>query len=223
MCCNQNLIPINFLSKNLLDSRRQCSALIRKLVCSRGHRALTSPCYAKHRLFLFHCLGKALFSIHTTLSKLIESKLRMNRLNFWLSIELVLSSFDLKRKRKIFFQSQFRRLHLNCPLLIRGQHLCLEIFLLQFSVPHKDFQHRALGIFAISSYSQLDLWLPGVSSFETLKNIFMICLFNLSTEPVGFKAPVFNSESKGSIFEKAIGSTLSLLCQAQAFPVPMIR
>lgn len=50
--------------------------------------------------------------------------------------------------------------------------------------------------------------------------IFFWCSF---IEPVGLKKPVFSSESKGSIFEREVNSTLSLLCQAQAYPVPMIR
>lgn len=43
------------------------------------------------------------------------------------------------------------------------------------------------------------------------------------TEPVGFKAPVFNSESKISLFEKPMSANVALFCQAQAYPVPMIR
>nr|XP_029721390.1 LOW QUALITY PROTEIN: Down syndrome cell adhesion molecule-like protein Dscam2 [Aedes albopictus] len=43
------------------------------------------------------------------------------------------------------------------------------------------------------------------------------------TEPVGSKPPTFSSESKGSIFEKPANSSFALLCQAQAFPVPIMR
>ncbi|XP_052841710.1 cell adhesion molecule Dscam2 isoform X38 [Drosophila gunungcola] len=43
------------------------------------------------------------------------------------------------------------------------------------------------------------------------------------TEPVGAKAPTFSSDSKGSIFERSIDASFALLCQAQAFPVPIIR
>lgn len=42
-------------------------------------------------------------------------------------------------------------------------------------------------------------------------------------EPVGAKAPTFSSESKGSIFVRPVASSFALLCQAQAFPVPLIR
>jgi len=42
-------------------------------------------------------------------------------------------------------------------------------------------------------------------------------------EPVGAKAPTFSSDSKGSIFERSIHASFALLCQAQAFPVPIIR
>ncbi|XP_049290928.1 Down syndrome cell adhesion molecule-like protein Dscam2 isoform X34 [Anopheles funestus] len=43
------------------------------------------------------------------------------------------------------------------------------------------------------------------------------------TEPVGSKPPTFSSESKGSIFDKSANSSFALLCQAQAFPVPIMR
>lgn len=47
--------------------------------------------------------------------------------------------------------------------------------------------------------------------------------YRISPEPVGFKAPVFNSESKISLFEKPKDMNIALLCQAQAFPVPVVR
>ncbi|XP_055593998.1 cell adhesion molecule Dscam2 isoform X46 [Uranotaenia lowii] len=43
------------------------------------------------------------------------------------------------------------------------------------------------------------------------------------TEPIGSKPPTFSSESKGSIFEKPANSSFALLCQAQAYPVPIMR
>ncbi|XP_059225643.1 cell adhesion molecule Dscam2 isoform X6 [Stomoxys calcitrans] len=43
------------------------------------------------------------------------------------------------------------------------------------------------------------------------------------TEPVGAKAPTFSSDSKVSMFVRAINSSFALLCQAQAFPVPITR
>lgn len=42
-------------------------------------------------------------------------------------------------------------------------------------------------------------------------------------EPVGSKAPTFSSDSKGSIFVRSVNTSFALLCQAQAFPVPIIR
>lgn len=42
-------------------------------------------------------------------------------------------------------------------------------------------------------------------------------------EPVGAKAPTFSSDSKGSIFVRMEHTAFALLCQAQAFPVPLIR
>ncbi|CAD7012102.1 unnamed protein product [Ceratitis capitata] len=46
--------------------------------------------------------------------------------------------------------------------------------------------------------------------------------FKSRCEPVGAKAPTFSSDSKGSIFVRTVGSSFALLCQAQAFPVPII-
>uniref|UniRef100_A0A1A9V526 Uncharacterized protein n=1 Tax=Glossina austeni TaxID=7395 RepID=A0A1A9V526_GLOAU len=42
-------------------------------------------------------------------------------------------------------------------------------------------------------------------------------------EPMGSKAPTFSSDSKGSIFVRSTKSSFALLCQAQAYPVPIIR
>lgn len=47
--------------------------------------------------------------------------------------------------------------------------------------------------------------------------------FNQYVEPVGAKAPTFSSDSKGSIFVRSEHSSFAILCQAQAFPVPLIR
>uniref|UniRef100_B4MR79 GK22019 n=1 Tax=Drosophila willistoni TaxID=7260 RepID=B4MR79_DROWI len=42
-------------------------------------------------------------------------------------------------------------------------------------------------------------------------------------EPVGAKAPTFSGESKSFTFVKEISSSFALLCQAQAYPVPILR
>ncbi len=42
-------------------------------------------------------------------------------------------------------------------------------------------------------------------------------------EPVGSKAPTFSTEYKSFTFEKVVGQSFGLLCQAQAYPVPLIR
>lgn len=47
--------------------------------------------------------------------------------------------------------------------------------------------------------------------------------FAPNTEPVGSKAPTFSAESKSFTFVRPIGHSFALLCQAQAFPVPLIR
>lgn len=43
------------------------------------------------------------------------------------------------------------------------------------------------------------------------------------TEPVGAKAPTFSSADLSRTIAHRIGQGFSLLCQAQAFPVPMFR
>lgn len=42
-------------------------------------------------------------------------------------------------------------------------------------------------------------------------------------EPVGAKAPTFASETKSWTFVRETSEDFALLCQAQAFPVPLIR
>lgn len=43
------------------------------------------------------------------------------------------------------------------------------------------------------------------------------------TEPVGAKAPTFQSDSKGSIFVRHEHTSFAMLCQCQASPLPLIR
>lgn len=52
---------------------------------------------------------------------------------------------------------------------------------------------------------------------------FIFFLSRQRTEPVGSKSPTFSSDSKGSIFVRHEHSSFAMLCQAQAFPVPLIR
>lgn len=47
------------------------------------------------------------------------------------------------------------------------------------------------------------------------------CILDL--EPVGAKAPTFATSSKSFTFVQSCGDNFALLCQAQAFPVPLIR
>lgn len=42
-------------------------------------------------------------------------------------------------------------------------------------------------------------------------------------EPVSSKSPTFQTDSKVSMFVRRTGEDFALLCQAQAFPVPLIR
>ncbi|KAF7271146.1 hypothetical protein GWI33_015952 [Rhynchophorus ferrugineus] len=44
---------------------------------------------------------------------------------------------------------------------------------------------------------------------------------NLILKPIGYKAPTFATESKGSIFDKKLGKGFALLCPAQGLPVPL--
>lgn len=52
-----------------------------------------------------------------------------------------------------------------------------------------------------------------------------VCMlsFCVYLEPVGAKAPTFSSASTSFTFKHRIGDNFGLLCQAQAFPVPLIR
>ncbi|XP_058460392.1 cell adhesion molecule Dscam2 isoform X41 [Malaya genurostris] len=43
------------------------------------------------------------------------------------------------------------------------------------------------------------------------------------TEPIGSKPPTFSTDSKISMFMKPSNSSMALLCQAQAYPVPITR
>lgn len=43
------------------------------------------------------------------------------------------------------------------------------------------------------------------------------------TEPIGSRAPTFQSEFIGNVLRKPTGQSFAILCQAQAYPVPLIR
>lgn len=58
--------------------------------------------------------------------------------------------------------------------------------------------------------------------FVALSKFVSLCTQFLA-EPVGFKAPVFSTDSKSSLFERSQNTTLALLCPSQAFPVPVYR
>lgn len=45
----------------------------------------------------------------------------------------------------------------------------------------------------------------------------------MSLEPVGSKPPTFSTDSKISSYVRSINQSFGLLCQAQAYPVPLIR
>lgn len=97
-----------------------------------------------------------------------------------------------------------------------------KIWILLCSVKRKHFQFRLSGEHWFSM-----LVLGRTSSLSIFLNL--ICpewfdIFHLiNLEPVGFKAPVFSTDSKTSHFERGQNNALALLCQAQAFPVPVFR
>lgn len=43
------------------------------------------------------------------------------------------------------------------------------------------------------------------------------------TEPIGSRAPTFQSEFRGNMLNKPTGHSFALLCQAQAYPIPLMR
>lgn len=47
--------------------------------------------------------------------------------------------------------------------------------------------------------------------------------FYLVLEPTFSRAPSFSNDAKGSMISRSEQSTFAMLCQAQAFPVPLIR
>lgn len=60
-----------------------------------------------------------------------------------------------------------------------------------------------------------------VPLFRQVHNYVQYLYFYI--EPVGAKAPSFSTDSKSITFERSIGQGFGLLCQAQAFPVPLFR
>lgn len=52
---------------------------------------------------------------------------------------------------------------------------------------------------------------------------FFIHVFIFYAEPVGSKAPTFSTDARSSTFIRTIGHSFGLLCQAQAFPIPITR
>lgn len=45
----------------------------------------------------------------------------------------------------------------------------------------------------------------------------------ISPEPIGSKAPAFNNDASQFVAFREQGSQITLLCNAQAFPVPIYR
>lgn len=63
-------------------------------------------------------------------------------------------------------------------------------------------------------------------SVKLLKFFFYIpyfCYNPTFLEPVGAKAPTFSNDLKSFTFSRKFGQSFALLCQAQAWPVPVIR
>lgn len=53
--------------------------------------------------------------------------------------------------------------------------------------------------------------------------IFFFFILIGNVEPVSAKSPTFSIDSKSYTFIRQVGQDTALLCQAQAFPVPLIR
>lgn len=64
--------------------------------------------------------------------------------------------------------------------------------------------------------------------FTLFVNIYAILILNIPfyfifVEPVGAKGPTFATDSNSFSYTRLIGQSFGLLCQAQAYPVPLIR
>lgn len=76
-----------------------------------------------------------------------------------------------------------------------------------------------LDLFSRANFLEISF----LSRFRPLFKYLLNNLKNIYAEPVGSKAPTFSTDSKISMFVRKTGEDFALLCQAQAFPVPLIR
>lgn len=60
-------------------------------------------------------------------------------------------------------------------------------------------------------------------NFSSIVIVVILYTHTHISEPVGAKAPAFPSEAATFNHRSPIDSTISLICQAQAYPVPIIR
>lgn len=61
----------------------------------------------------------------------------------------------------------------------------------------------------------MDVWMQS--------NRFWLNVFLYRIEPIGYKAPSLASAAESITFKHSVNSSFGLLCQAQAFPVPVFR
>lgn len=78
-------------------------------------------------------------------------------------------------------------------------------------------------------FPQTWYYIPFNGTYESFANVINNRIFVINhktlieTEPIGYKAPSLSSNAESITFKHAIGQSFGLLCQAQAFPVPVFR
>lgn len=61
-----------------------------------------------------------------------------------------------------------------------------------------------------------------LGQFLIFKGVFQLFILIFS-EPIGARAPTFSTDSNSFSYIRSVGQGFALLCQAQAYPVPLIR
>lgn len=77
-------------------------------------------------------------------------------------------------------------------------------------------------VFLRSCTRRSRLIVRSLTHFYDTHFVFRLCV-HFFAEPVGARAPAFTTDAVTFGVRSAVTSTLALTCQAQAFPVPMIR
>lgn len=186
--------------------------------------------YVQLRAIQLPCFGK-FAPIFSALSlKMISWVFRFFSsfgLNFGLKILEILTNFNLNSftkknlsvtrllcsapiPKEAFLKEQLER---QCHCFVQAKlihHQCFGKFIWKY------FKNLKIECFALKSFLGFLSWNSFLSRIEIKTN-------SLLAEPVGFKAPVFSTDSKTFRFERDQNTTLALLCPSQAFPVPVYR